>query len=49
MVFGLSAWCATFRERCAIYWLSVGFGIAFGIILSVKVTVLGGGCVPMVG
>jgi hypothetical protein len=32
-----------------ISWLSVGSGTTSRIILSVKVTVLGGGCVPMVG
>jgi hypothetical protein len=49
MVFGLSTWCATFGENCAISWLFVGSGTASGIILSVKVTMLKGGCVPMVG
>jgi hypothetical protein len=49
MFFGLSGWYATFGERCTISWLSVGSGTASKIILSVKVMVLGGGCVPMVG
>ena len=49
MVFGLSAWCATFGERCAISWLYFGSGTASIIILSIKVTVLGGGYEPMVG
>jgi hypothetical protein len=37
------------KERYAISWLSVGSGTASRIILSVKVMVLGGGCMPMVG
>ena len=37
------------RERYTISWLSIGSGTASGIILFVKVMVLGGGCVPMVG
>jgi hypothetical protein len=37
------------KERYAISWLFVGSGTASIIILSVKVMVLGGGCVPMVG
>jgi hypothetical protein len=56
-VFGLGFWFVDFlfgalfleRERYAISWLSVGSGTASRIILSVKVMVLGGGCVPMVG
>jgi hypothetical protein len=51
LVCGLSAWCAILGEReiYIISWLSIGSGTASGIILSVKVTVLEGGCVPMVG
>ena len=37
------------RERYAISLLSVGSGTSFIIILSINVTVLEGGCVPMVG
>jgi hypothetical protein len=51
--FGLSAWplvilawCTSLGERCTTL---VGYWIASIIILSVKVKVLGGGFVPMVG
>jgi hypothetical protein len=37
------------KERYVISWLSVGFGTASIIILSIKVILLSGGCVPMVG
>jgi hypothetical protein len=37
------------KEGYAISWLSVGSGISSGIILSVKVMVLRGGCMSMVG
>jgi hypothetical protein len=37
------------RERCFISWLSIGSVTSSRIILSVKVTVLRGGYVPMVG
>jgi hypothetical protein len=40
------AWCTCLGERCATL---VGCWIAFEIILSVKVKVLEGGFVPMVG
>jgi hypothetical protein len=40
------AWCVSLGERCTTL---VGYWIAFEIILSVKVKVLGGGFVPMVG
>jgi hypothetical protein len=53
LLVGLSAWslvilswCASLGERCATL---VGYWSASGIILSVKVKVLGGGFVPMVG
>jgi hypothetical protein len=55
--FGLGFWFVDFllgalsleRERYAISWLSVGSGTACKIILYVKVTMLGGGYMPMVG
>jgi hypothetical protein len=44
MVCGLSNWCAILGEREIHYLLvSVGSGTASEIILSVKVTMLGGG------
>ena len=41
--FGISAWYTSFRERYATFsWILV-LGFASGIILSIKVKVLGGG------
>jgi hypothetical protein len=37
------------RERYTISWLSNGSGTSSGIILSVKVTMLESGYVPMIG
>jgi hypothetical protein len=37
------------KEKYVISWLCIGSGIASIIILSIKVMVLGGGCMPMVG
>jgi hypothetical protein len=37
------------KDKYAIFWLSVGFGTASRISLSIKIMVLEGGCVLMVG
>jgi hypothetical protein len=48
VVLGLSVWCSTSGERCALGYLLVLVLLPESFYLA-KVMVLGGGCVPMVG